>query len=86
MSYGNFLRAFKEFGPKGTFLRLWQQRTLKFGALKGTDQLGNKYYENKVDYPFGTRRRARFWDVFCALLCLHVLIGRAVTCASLFWL
>lgn len=53
MSYGNVLRAFKEFGVKDTFYKLFQSRTLKFGRLVGTDSLGNKYYENKKDYPFG---------------------------------
>lgn len=53
MSYGNVVRAVKEFGVKDTFYKLFQLRTLKFGELKGTDQLGNKYFENKKDYPFG---------------------------------
>lgn len=35
MSHGNFLRAFKEFGVVGTFWKLYQQRTLKFGTLIG---------------------------------------------------
>jgi len=53
MSYGNFVRAFKEFGAVGTFKKLYQQRTLKFGSLVGTDRLGNKYFENTEDYLHG---------------------------------
>ena len=43
----------KELGVKETFWKIFQQRTLKFGRLVGTDALGNKYYENKKDYPLG---------------------------------
>ncbi len=53
MSYGNFVRAFKEFGAVGTFKKLYQQRTLKFGSLVGTDRYGNKYFENTEDYHHG---------------------------------
>jgi len=60
MSYGNLLRGFKEFGVKETFYKLFQQRTLKFGALVGTDKLGNKYYENTKDYPWGQHRWVEF--------------------------
>jgi len=28
----------------------------KFGTLMGMDKAGNKYYENRVDYPFGQHR------------------------------
>lgn len=55
MSYGNFLKAFKEFGPVGTFWKLFQMRTLKFGTLMGVDQMGNKYYEN-TEYPYPQHR------------------------------
>lgn len=50
------MRAFKEFGVKETFYKLFQQRQLKFGTLMGTDALGNKYYENKEEYPYGQHR------------------------------
>jgi hypothetical protein len=53
MSYGNFVRAFKEFGAMGTFKKLYQQRTLKFGQLIGTDRYGNKYFENTTEYNHG---------------------------------
>lgn len=56
MSHGHFIRAFKEFGVKGTFKKLYKMRTLKFGALVGVDKYGNEYYENTVDYPFGQHR------------------------------
>lgn len=35
MSHGNFFKAVKEFGVAGTFWKLYQQRTLKFGTLIG---------------------------------------------------
>lgn len=56
MSHGHFIRAFKEFGVVGTFRKLYKTRTLKFGALIGTDKYGNKYYENRVDYAYGQHR------------------------------
>lgn len=64
MSHGHFIRAFKEFGVAGTFKKLYKMRTLKFGAYMGTDELGNKYYENKIDYPHG----ALLVPYKCALL------------------
>lgn len=56
MSHGHFIRAVKEFGVTGTFKKLFKMRTLKFGTYMGTDELGNKYYENKIDYPHGQHR------------------------------
>ena len=53
-AHANIVRAVKEWGIKETFWKIFQQRTLKFGDLVGTDKYGNKYYENKKDYPFGT--------------------------------
>ena len=34
----------------------------KFGKLMGTDQGGNKYYENVVDYPYGQHRWVEYAD------------------------
>ena len=52
-SYGSVVRAVRELGVKETFWKIFQTRTLKFGNLVGTDALGNRYYENKKDYPYG---------------------------------
>ncbi|KAA0174352.1 hypothetical protein FNF27_04144 [Cafeteria roenbergensis] len=52
----NLVRAFREFGVRGTMFKLWQWRTIKFGRLVGVDELGNKYYENNEDYPLGQNR------------------------------
>jgi hypothetical protein len=35
----------------------------KFGTLMGTDAMGNKYYENRVDYPFGQHRWVEPYDI-----------------------
>jgi NADH:ubiquinone oxidoreductase subunit len=35
--------------------QLYTVGDIKFGVLKGTDNFGNKYYEN-VDLPFGQHR------------------------------
>lgn len=51
----NVFRALKEYGLVGTFNKLFQQRTLKFGRLVGTDRFGNKYFENE-HYPWGHNR------------------------------
>ena len=53
MSHGNFIRAIREYGVRGTFEKLYKMRTLKFGRLVGTDRFGNNYYENTKDYPAG---------------------------------
>ena len=56
MSYGNVIRALKEFGVRGTFDKLWSVKTLKFGTVVGVDKTGNTYYENTIDYPQGQTR------------------------------
>jgi len=56
MSHGHFLRALKEYGVVGTFKKLYKMRTIKFGTLIGTDQFGNRYFENTKDYPYGQHR------------------------------
>eukprot|EP01138_Halocafeteria_seosinensis_P016160 gb/GECG01016490.1/.p1 GENE.gb/GECG01016490.1/~~gb/GECG01016490.1/.p1 ORF type:complete len:210 (+),score=18.19 gb/GECG01016490.1/:1-630(+) len=66
-------RALKEFGLRGTFTKLFQQRTLKFGRLVGTDRYGNKYYENP-EYAWGQTRWVEyagghsFYDVDASLV------------------
>jgi hypothetical protein len=60
MSHGNFLRAIKEWGVKGTWRKLYKMRTLKFGTLMGVDKYGNEYYENRIDYPYGENMLLRF--------------------------
>jgi len=35
----------------------------KFGKLIGTDAMGNKYYENRVDYSFGQHRWVEPFDI-----------------------
>jgi hypothetical protein len=49
MSHGDFVRAVRAWGVVGTIEKLYKMRTLKFGSLVGTDQLGNRYYENTVE-------------------------------------
>ena len=65
-TYLNPWRALKEFGVKGTFWKMWHMRTLKFGRLVGVDKYGNKYYENKEDYPSGA------WVLATPLRCNYV--------------
>ena len=59
MSHGNFVRALREFGVRGTFEKLYKMRTIKFGDLKGVDRYGNQYFENRVDYPHGAQLARR---------------------------
>jgi NADH:ubiquinone oxidoreductase subunit len=47
---------------QGTFKKLYKMRTLKFGTLIGEDSLGNRYYENTVDYPYGQHRWVEYSD------------------------
>lgn len=35
----------------------------KFGTLMGVDAAGNKYYENRKDYPFGQHRWVEPGDI-----------------------
>jgi NADH:ubiquinone oxidoreductase subunit len=51
MSHGPIFKALRAYGLRGTFDKLYKMRTFKFGKLVGTDSLGNKYFENYVDYP-----------------------------------
>uniref|UniRef100_A0A7S1CQN8 NADH dehydrogenase [ubiquinone] 1 alpha subcomplex subunit 12 n=1 Tax=Bicosoecida sp. CB-2014 TaxID=1486930 RepID=A0A7S1CQN8_9STRA len=56
MAFFNALRAVREFGVIETARKLHMVKTLKFGALVGVDELGNKYYENKEEYAYGQHR------------------------------
>lgn len=49
-------RAIMERGPLGAFEQFFKLRTFKFGRLVGVDRLGNKYYENTVEYKHGQHR------------------------------
>jgi NADH:ubiquinone oxidoreductase subunit len=48
-------RQLGERGWRGTMNQLYTVGDIKFGVLKGTDNFGNKYYEN-VELPFGQHR------------------------------
>ena len=52
------MRAVRAWGVVGTIEKLFKMRTLKFGKLVGTDQLGNRYYENTVEVRAGEARGA----------------------------
>lgn len=39
----NLVRAFREFGVRGTVFKLWQWRTIKFGRLVGVDEIGEAF-------------------------------------------
>ena len=60
MSHGDLVRAVSAFGAIGTLKKLFMMRTLKFGQLVGTDHLGNRYYENAVEYPHPQHRWVEF--------------------------
>jgi hypothetical protein len=45
-------KVYAERGAAGVVRMMWQIRTIKWGRLVGTDEMGNKYFEN-TDYPFG---------------------------------
>ena len=51
----HYLKALQTYGLKGTVKRLYQFKDIKFGVHVGTDELGNKYFENN-DYPSGQNR------------------------------
>jgi NADH:ubiquinone oxidoreductase subunit len=53
---GVLLRALQEYGLAGTWRKLYAMRQIKFGTLVGVDKYGNKYYENRVDYPLNQHR------------------------------
>jgi len=65
----NFVRAFREYGVKGTFTKLWQWRTIKFGRLIGTDAIGEHDDDAQTpvhcspSYSSRTRRRGAPKDV-----------------------
>lgn len=55
-------RALRERGWKGTLTQLYTIGDLKFGQLKGTDQYGNKYYED-LDLPYGQHRWVEYANI-----------------------
>ena len=52
----------KERGWDGVLMQLYTIGDLKFGELKGTDEYGNKYYEN-LDLPYGQHRWVEYANV-----------------------
>lgn len=52
-TYLNIPRALRDYGLKETARIFWQMRSVKHGTLVGVDRIGNKYYENREEYPFG---------------------------------
>ena len=54
-------RSVAERGWNGTMTQLYTIGDIKFGELKGTDQWGNKYYED-VSQPFGQHRWIEYAD------------------------
>jgi len=50
------VRALRAWGLRETVRKFYQMRQIKFGTLIGVDELGNKYYENMQDYPYGQHR------------------------------
>mmetsp|Transcript_15710 Transcript_15710/g.23093 ORF Transcript_15710/g.23093 Transcript_15710/m.23093 type:complete len:204 (-) Transcript_15710:295-906(-) len=63
MVVAKYMRAFKEWGLKGTLVKMYQVGDIKFGTLKGVDHVGNKYYENMEDYPHGQHRWVEYRDI-----------------------
>jgi len=52
-TFFNIPRALKDYGLRESARIFWQMRSIKHGALIGMDRFGNKYYENRVEYPYG---------------------------------
>lgn len=52
-------------GWKGLFQAMYTNGDypFKFGTYKGSDEGGNRYYENKIDYPFGQHRWVEPGDI-----------------------
>lgn len=55
-------RSVAERGWNGTMTQLYTIGDIKFGELKGTDQWGNKYYED-LTQPFGQHRWIEYADI-----------------------
>ena len=53
-------RVVARLGPWGALKTLYKQRTMKVGALIGTDYNGNQYFENTAEYAHGQHR----WVVY----------------------
>jgi NADH:ubiquinone oxidoreductase subunit len=54
------LRVLTRLGPWGALKTLYKMRTMKVGALIGTDFRGNQYFENREEYAHGQHR----WVVY----------------------
>ena len=55
-------KSVAERGWNGTWTQLYTIGDIKFGELKGTDQWGNKYYED-LSQPFGQHRWIEYADI-----------------------
>lgn len=55
------VRAIRERGVGGLVKQLYMVGDIKFGVLKGTDAMGNKYYED-LDLPYGQHRWIEYKD------------------------
>lgn len=55
-------KSVAERGWNGTMTQLYTIGDIKFGELKGTDQWGNKYYED-LTQPFGQHRWIEYADI-----------------------
>lgn len=51
----NYINSIKTLGLRKTYERMYMFRQLKEGNLVGSDELGNKYYEN-LSLPYGQHR------------------------------
>ena len=60
--FSKLMKQVKARGWKGVLTQLYVIGDIKFGDLKGTDEFGNKYYEDK-DLPFGQHRWVEYADI-----------------------
>eukprot|EP00341_Mesodinium_pulex_P010219 CAMPEP_0116903566 /NCGR_PEP_ID=MMETSP0467-20121206/10823_1 /TAXON_ID=283647 /ORGANISM="Mesodinium pulex, Strain SPMC105" /LENGTH=185 /DNA_ID=CAMNT_0004577891 /DNA_START=31 /DNA_END=585 /DNA_ORIENTATION=+ len=56
------MRALREKGLKNAVIQLYTVGDIKFGVLKGSDMMGNKYYED-LDLPYGQHRWVEYADI-----------------------
>ena len=59
----HYAKALSKYGVQGTFIQLYNFGHVKFGDHVGTDEFGNQYFENGVDYPIGQNRWVLYKDV-----------------------
>lgn len=60
--FKKLIRGIKERGIKGVITQIYMIGDLKFGALKGQDYFGNKYYQDDTA-PFGQHRWVEYADI-----------------------